>query len=178
MKKREKKMDKYKDRFKQILRLLSDREYTQEQLDWIDCFRSSDNKIVQLSGDRNSGRSTTGLALLTASAIDISWIANVVICENRIARSHLDYICNLIETFSLPYDFKPIIKRTRDSIELDNGSRIMIRSSTNSLRGFSLKNVFFDTNVKSIDDIGYETISSIFPAVCPVGKILVSMEKQ
>jgi hypothetical protein len=177
MKKREKKMD--NERFKKILRLITNREYSQEQLLWIDQFGSPDKKIIELSGGRDSGRSTIGLSLLTASAICTPWVANVVVCDYPIIRSHLNYVHALIETFSQKFDnLKPIIRHTKDSIDLDNGSRILFTSSANRLRGFSIKNVFFDMNVKEVDDIGYESIACIFPSVCPVGKILVSLEKK
>ena len=179
MKKREKKMDKNRDKFKQILKLIADREYNQEQLVWIENFRSPDERIVKLSGDRASGRSSIGLTMITVDMIIHPGITTAVFCKPIVAQSHLRYVSSLIERFAEPFDFNPIIRRTKYSIELDNGSRLLVVNSANHLRGCTMKDIFFDMNVKSIEDIDQETFACIIPMIATSrsGKILVSTEK-
>ena len=159
----------------QIVRILLDRkEPTSEQLSWINQYWSSE-RIVELAGDRNSGRTLIGSSLVITDAIANPRTYHIVVSKN------IDQAFSLCKFMNglLTHRMKSFISRiNRQEIQLYNGSMILFKSlSPYSFRGISAKNVFLDLSVKSLSEINHEVMASVVPCIAHSGgKLVVSLE--
>jgi hypothetical protein len=153
---------------------------TLDQETWIEQFSSTQGKEVKLEGRRQSGRSSTGLAMILTHALFESNKHSMIVTGNLNhsqgqKRRLLNYLQAFCERFSLPNLVK---SNSVSEIELVTGSKIYFLEkqfwSKNSFRGFNLENVFIDCwNVHSMDDLDEEILCCIMP--CVQNKLIVSL---
>jgi len=154
---------------------------TATQVKWIEEFISPDCKIVHLSGDRSTGRTSMGVGMVLTTALFQDSSTSIIISsrEDNIMYKHrktLDYLRTFCEVFNLP---ELVTRMNKDEIELSNGSKIFFRRNTeHALRGMSLDNVFLDPNepIRTVESIPEELMANMICATSmKMGKIIVTL---
>lgn len=102
-------------------------------------------KSIKKKLPRQSGKSVVGLIILLHRALFGEYSNHVIITQRNYfgadLLSKLMYMYNSLPSFM---KITKVMKKNRSSIEYDNGSRIMIKSSVESFRGISLNTVYID----------------------------------
>lgn len=153
---------------------------SQDQIKWTSEFIDvCGSRIVHLSGDRRTGRTSVGIGMLLTTALFKDNTESMMMTYNKETARYalqktLDYIRLFCEIFSLPEIVK---SRSQNKITLINGSTIHFsKKSENSLRGCSLDNLFLDFNSISMESLDDEFMSVAIPSISGSdGKMIISI---
>ena len=142
------------------------------QQDWLSKFET--DNVIHLDGDRQTGKSSVGLALSTATSVLNPYQCIIIVSNNqRMAEHHMVQVLSYLEIFRTQYDLKPFITRKNKSqIELENGSKIIFSGTNeNTFRGRTCSLVFLDV----YDRVDDNFMMCVYPSICASkGKLIIS----
>lgn len=147
--------------------LNEDQEY------WLEQYNSED-RIVQLVGDRASGRTSFGLGVCIARAI-ANGDSCVVVCQNRTLTSMtLKNVADIVSELGV----NQVVSLTKNDIVFDNGGRIKFTENRpNTFRGLTCQLVFIDFNCYTVAHLDRELMMNVLPIIHHIdgAKLLVSV---
>lgn len=137
-------------------------------------FKSGSHRKMVLTG-RCSGRTTTGLAMVLAAALEKYDTCSMIMCDNE---AQLEYLRKRVKQYLIDEVPEPYVEYdSRYNLRLINGSCIHFRKlSPHALRGMTLNCMFYDGHLNMLNPEHEELWMSLVPAIAAINGTFISTE--
>jgi len=145
---------------------------TEDQERWLGEFMSLDSKVVHLKGDHNSGRTSTGIGMIVATALlqpqsRLMVMTKTAAQRDAAAKMARDFFLKLSEALEVPEINQFSVNQKHYFEHAMTGSHLSFYScSQHATQGRSLDCIFLDfPGTQSMEDLDNELMVSIYPVI-------------